>query len=67
MRFAERMSLEPGGVTRGDIEALREHWSEAQVVEMACVIGMFNYLNRFAEALGLEPTRAGQGGPDDPD
>jgi len=32
-------------------------------VELACVIGLFNYLNRFAEAMGLWPTRPGEGGP----
>jgi hypothetical protein len=31
------------------------------------VIGLFTYLNRFAEAMGLWPTLPGEGGPDDPE
>ena len=42
-----------------------EHYGEAQIVELACVVGLFNYLNRFAEALGMWPTRPGEGGPDE--
>lgn len=66
VQFAEQMTRQAGGVTSHDIDRLREHFSEAEIVEMACVIGLFNYLNRFAEALGLEPTRPGEGGPDQP-
>lgn len=62
IRFAEVMTTNADSV---DIEALREHYNDDQIVEMACVIGMFNYLNRFAEAMGLWPTRPGEGGPDD--
>jgi alkylhydroperoxidase family enzyme len=64
-RFAERMTLEHREIDAKEIAELRTHWNEAEIVEMACVIGIFNYLNRFAEALGLNPTQPGEGGPDD--
>ena len=35
---------------------LRSHWSDEQVVEIVAVIGVFNYFNRFAEALHIPPT-----------
>ena len=35
---------------------LSEYWSPSQVVEIVAVIGLFNYFNRFAEALTIPPT-----------
>ena len=64
LRFAERMTSEAGAMGEADIDALRAFYDEAQIVELACVVGLFNYLNRFAEALGMWPTRPGEGGPD---
>jgi len=66
LRFAEAMSLDAKRLDDADIAALSEHYSQEQIVEMACVIGNFNYLNRFAEAMGLWPTRPGEGGPQEP-
>ncbi len=40
---------------------LREHFDEGEVVEIACVVGLFAYFNRFNEALHVEPTQAGEG------
>lgn len=57
------MTLAHGEIGAEGIAELRAHWNEAEIVEMACVIGIFNYLNRFAESLGLNPTRPGEGGP----
>jgi alkylhydroperoxidase family enzyme len=65
LRFAEEMSLRAGSGGEAPIERLRAHFDEDQIVELACVIGLFNYLNRFAEALGMWPTRPGEGGPDE--
>jgi alkylhydroperoxidase family enzyme len=36
---------------------LRRHYDEGQVVELAAAIGMFNYFNRFNDALRMEPTK----------
>ena len=46
-----------------DVARLRESWRDEQVVELLSVVGLFNYLNRFAESLGVDPTRPGEGGP----
>jgi hypothetical protein len=32
-------------------------------VELLCAIGLFNYFNRFNNALKMEPTKSGEGGP----
>ncbi len=34
---------------------LRENYSEAQIVEIVSVIGLFNYINRFNNTLGVLP------------
>jgi alkylhydroperoxidase family enzyme len=65
LRFAERMTLQARQMDESHVDALRAHFDEPQIVELACVVGLFNYLNRFAEALGMWPTRPGEGGPDD--
>jgi len=59
------MTLGHTAMGEDDINRLRKFYSEDQIVEIACVIGLFNYLNRFAETMGLWPTRPGEGGPDD--
>jgi alkylhydroperoxidase family enzyme len=65
LRFAEEMTTRAGAGGEEPIQRLRAHFDEDQIVELACVIGLFNYLNRFAEALGMWPTRPGEGGPDE--
>ena len=36
---------------------LRQHFDEGQVVELASAIGLFNYFNRFNNALRMESTK----------
>ena len=40
---------------------LRRHFDEGEVVEIACVVGLFAYFNRFNDALRTEPTEPGEG------
>jgi alkylhydroperoxidase family enzyme len=65
IRFAEKMTTAHREITSEDVSELKKDWSEEEIVEMACVAGLFNYLNRFAVAFALAPTRPGEGGPDD--
>jgi len=48
-------------MTDADVTALRAHWSEGEAIEIAAVVGIFNYFNRFNDAFGVEPTRPGEG------
>ena len=54
--FADAMTDGPGHVPAPVYEELRRHFNEAQIVEIACVIGLFNYFNRFNNALHVEVT-----------
>jgi alkylhydroperoxidase family enzyme len=63
VRVAEKMTVAHRAISQEDVDSLRAHWRTDQIVELLCVAGLFNYLNRFAEALALEPTKPGEGGP----
>jgi alkylhydroperoxidase family enzyme len=65
VRFAEKMTTNHRALERSDMDGLRTHFSPEQIVELVCVVGAFNYLNRFSIASGLWPTRPGEGGPED--
>ena len=41
---------------------LRSFYSEGEIVELLCAIGLFNYFNRFNDALRMQPTKPGEGG-----
>ena len=55
--FAE--AITPTGSTASDrvYEELACHWSAPQIVEITSVVALFNYFNRFAEALHVPVTR----------
>lgn len=55
--FAEQIT--PTGSTVSDrvYEELACHWTAPQIVEITSVIALFNYFNRFAEALHVPVTR----------
>ncbi len=36
---------------------LRRHYDEGEIIELAAAIGLFNYFNRFNDALRMEPTK----------
>ena len=55
------MTRDANGVPDAVFDGLRDHFEEGEVVEIACVVGLFAYLNRFNEALQVEPTRPGEG------
>ena len=54
--FAEKLSLDPRASTPEDIDGLRQHGLEDRGIHDAVqIIGFFNYINRVADALGVEP------------
>jgi len=61
LRFALKMTREPTKMTDEDVSALSVHFSEGEIVEIAAVVGIFNYFNRFNDALGMLPTKPGEG------
>lgn len=56
LRFADAMTEGSAAVPDELYQELRKHFSEPQIVEIATVIGVFNYFNRFNNALHTEIT-----------
>lgn len=59
LSFAERMTTDARNVDEDVWAELREHFEDGQIIELAAVIGLFNYFNRFNDALRVEITRPG--------
>lgn len=59
--YVWKLSRTPGRMTQADIDGLRAAgWSEPQIVATIHVTGFFAYMNRVAEAFGLEPPGAAE-------
>ena len=58
LAFADAMTPTGSSVPDAIFDELRTHWDAAQVVEITAVVALFNYFNRFAEALHVPVTRA---------
>jgi uncharacterized peroxidase-related enzyme len=63
LHLAETVTRNASAVTDEQFAELRSFYSEGEVVELLCAIGLFNYFNRFNNALRMEPTKPGEGGP----
>jgi alkylhydroperoxidase family enzyme len=55
--YADAMTPTPGVVPPEVYAALEQHWSPAQIVEITAVICLFNFFNRFANALDIPVTK----------
>ena len=50
--FALAASVIPNGVDDAIAEALRQHWTEPEIVEIAGVVALFGFLNRWNDSMG---------------
>jgi uncharacterized peroxidase-related enzyme len=58
LNYAERVTRTPAECSRDDVDALRAAgWSDAAIHDAVQVIAYFNYINRIADALGVELER----------
>jgi uncharacterized peroxidase-related enzyme len=63
LKLAETVTRNANLVSDEQFAELRSFYSEGEIVELLCAIGLFNYFNRFNNALKMEPTLPGEGGP----
>jgi alkylhydroperoxidase family enzyme len=42
-------------------ERLRRYYDEGEIVELSAMAGIFNYMNRVNDALGMQTTLPGEG------
>jgi len=57
LAYADAMTVSGHAVTDEIYAALAAHWDGGQIVEITMVIGLFNYFNRFNDALRVAVTR----------
>jgi uncharacterized peroxidase-related enzyme len=62
LRLAETVTRDAHALSDEQFAELRGFYSEGEIVELLCAIGLFNYFNRFNNALRMEPTKPGEGG-----
>jgi uncharacterized peroxidase-related enzyme len=62
LRLAETVTRDANAVSDEQFAELRSFYSEGEIVELLCAIGLFNYFNRFNNALRMQPTKPGEGG-----
>ena len=53
--MAEKLSAQPTRMTEGDWQPLRDlGFDDPACLEVAHIVGIFNYLTRLADGLGLQ-------------
>ncbi|MFP5210563.1 MAG: carboxymuconolactone decarboxylase family protein [Acidobacteriota bacterium] len=62
LRLAETVTRDALSVSDEQFADLLNYYTEGEIVELLCAIGLFNYFNRFNNALKMEPTKPGEGG-----
>ena len=55
------MTLHSTQIPDAEFDSLRQHFDEGEIVELLAAIGLFNYFNRFNNALQMAPTKPGEG------
>jgi len=57
--WAEKLTLTPTQMQKADVESLRQiGWSDLEIHDAAQAIAYFNYINRLADGLGVDPEPA---------
>lgn len=56
LQYAERLTLAPGDIDETHVEALRHAGlDDTEIHDAAQVTSYFNYINRIADGLGVDP------------
>ena len=62
LRLAETVTSDANNLSNEQFAELKSFYDDGEIVELLCSIGLFNYFNRFNNALRMEPTKPGEGG-----
>jgi len=54
LTFAEKLTRTPGQIGDADFPALKQHFSDPEIVDIHLLTGLANITNRFTGPLGLE-------------
>ena len=54
LAYAEKLTLNPSAMTRGDLDELRKHFTEEQAFDIIVIACLFNFMDRIADGFGVE-------------
>ena len=54
LRHAEKLTRVTGSINDADVEQLKPHFRDEQIVDLHLLVGLANLTNRFTDPLGLE-------------
>ena len=54
LMFAEKLTRTPWEIKDEDIAALKQYFSDEQIVDLDLLVGLANLTNRFTDPMGLE-------------
>lgn len=54
LAYAEKLTVSPSSMTLEDLNDLRAHFSEEQALDIVTIASLFNFIDRVADALGVE-------------
>ena len=54
LAYTEKLTRTPHEITDADVEKLKKHFSDAEIVDLHLLVGLVNLTNRFTDPLGLE-------------
>ena len=55
LRYAELMTTGARDIDEEMWDEMQAHFDDGQLIEITTVIGLFNFFNRFADALQIDP------------
>ena len=59
LAYAEKLTLSPASSRASDVDRLRDAgWDDRAIHDAAQVVAYFNYINRVADGLGVDPEPA---------
>ncbi len=54
LKFAEKLTRELHNINDGDFAALKQHFSEEQILDLDVLVALINLTNRLTDPLGAE-------------
>ena len=54
LAYAEKLTANPSAMTRADLDGLRQHFSEEQAYDIVLIASLFNFIDRIADAFGVQ-------------
>ena len=53
--YAEILTVSPSSISQDNIDVLRDAgWTDEDIIDIVHITGLFNYLDRVADGLGIE-------------